>query len=99
MSYQTTTTHVSATVSLRVPRGGSDTLESGVAGVLTAIPGVSEVTVERVRSVQPGYTDIRVDAAVSLTVDVSVGKETDAATRLAEGFGVTGVRALDVREP
>lgn len=97
MSSQTTTTHVSATVSLRVPRGGSDTLESGVAGVLTAIPAVTEVAVERVRSVRPGYTDIRVDARVTLTVACSAGSDAVAA-RLADGFGVTNVSAVDVRE-
>jgi hypothetical protein len=93
MSLQATPpTEVSADVSLRVPRGGSETLEAGVAGVLAAVDGVEDVTVDRVTSVRPTWTDIRVDADVSLTLRVG----DDRTERLQEGFGVMAVNRVDV---
>ncbi|GCF15471.1 hypothetical protein Harman_34060 [Haloarcula mannanilytica] len=99
MSLQATSpTEVSADVSLRVPRGGSETLEAGVAGVLAAVDGVEDVTVDRVTSVRPTWTDIRVDADVSLTLRVDDDRNTaDARTELLQaGFGVMAVNRVDV---
>jgi hypothetical protein len=99
MSLQATPpTEVSADVSLRVPRGGSETLEAGVAGVLAAVDGVEEVAVDRVTSVRPTWTDIRVDADVSLTLRVDDERDTaDGRTELLQaGFGVTAVNRVDL---
>jgi len=97
MSLQATTTvEVSVDISLRVPRGGSGDLPSGVADVLDAIDAVESVTVDRVTSVRPTYTDINVDAdaTVSLVVPSDADAETAVEQRLADGFGVTGVSDL-----
>ncbi|MDT3435659.1 hypothetical protein [Haloarcula sp. 1CSR25-25] len=99
MSLQATPpTEVSADVSLRVPRGGSETLEAGVAGVLAAVDGVEEVAVDRVTSVRPTWTDIRVDADVSLTLRVEDERDTAAGRTelLQQGFGVMAVNRVDV---
>ena len=91
----------SADVSLRVPRGGSDDLEAGVAGVLDGVEAVVDISVERVTRVRPTWTDIRVDADVALTVAVpEAGDPVDACvSRLEDGFGITGVNALVLDEP
>ncbi|MFB6224203.1 MAG: hypothetical protein ABEH86_11100, partial [Haloarcula sp.] len=91
-------TEVSADVSLRVPRGGSETLEAGVAGVLAAVDGVEDVTVDRVTSVRPTWTDIRVDADVLLTLQVGEQRNTPdgRAELLQQGFGVMAVNRVDV---
>ncbi|WP_336339318.1 hypothetical protein [Haloarcula brevis] len=101
MSLQATPpTEVSADVSLRVPRGGSETLEAGVADVLAAVDGVEAVAVDRVTSVRPTWTDIRVDADVSLTLRVDDERDTaDGRTELLrEGFGVVAVNRVDVTD-
>ena len=95
MSLQATATvEVSADISLRVPRGGSETLESGVAEVLDAVTGVTEASVDRVRGVRPAATDIHVDAAVRLRV--ALPESADPAARLADGFGIVEVHAVSV---
>ncbi|MFC6976074.1 hypothetical protein ACFQL1_17475 [Halomicroarcula sp. GCM10025709] len=88
----------SAAVSLRVPRGGSEDLEAGVASVLDGIDVVRDVSIERVTRVRPTWTDIRVDADVALTVAVpQTDDPVDACvTRLEDGFGITGVDAVVV---
>ncbi|MBX0323667.1 hypothetical protein EGH21_11570 [Halomicroarcula sp. F13] len=88
----------SADVSLRVPRGGTEDLESGVAAVVEGVDGVSAVTVDRVTSVRPTFTDIRVDAdlTVSIAVPADADPETAVADRLADGFGITSVSDLTV---
>ncbi|MBV0903399.1 hypothetical protein [Haloarcula salina] len=99
MSLQATPpTEVSADVSLRVPRGGSETLEAGVAEVLAAVDGVDSVTVDRVTSVRPTGTDIRVDADVSLSLRISDESDrVDASTALLQqGFGVMAVNRVEV---
>jgi len=94
----TTTVEVSADISLRVPRGGSADLSSGVADVLDAVGAVTEVTVDRVTSIRPAYTDIRVDADVTVRLDLpeESNPNTAAETRLADGFGVTAVNQYTV---
>ena len=106
MSLQATqTVEASADVSLRVPRGGTEDLTSGVAGVLAAVDGVRSVTVERVTSVRPGHTDIRVDTDITLALELSDSAATAAdldsavATQLADGFGVTAVNVVDRVDP
>lgn len=98
MSLYATTVEVSTDISLRVPRGTAGDLPSGVADVLDAIDAVQSVTVERVTSVRPAYTDIHVDADVALVCAVPEDADAGAATerRLADGFGVTGVNELRV---
>lgn len=99
MSLQATPpTEVSADVSLRVPRGGSETLEAGVAEVLAAVDGVDAVTVDRVTSVRPTWTDIRVDADVSLSLRVADASDRiDASTALLQqGFGVMAVNRVEI---
>jgi len=94
MSLQATpTVEASVDISLRVPRGESEDLQSGVAGVLAAVEAVSEVTVDRVTSVRPAYTDIRVDADATLLLTLSIDGDLDGVVeaRLADGFGVTAV--------
>jgi hypothetical protein len=89
----------SADVSLRVPRGEDGTLECGVADVLANVDGVSDVTVERVTSVRPTWTDVRVDADVTLTVETATEADDRSAAveaTLADGFGVTDVNGLVV---
>ncbi|MDS0282847.1 hypothetical protein [Haloarcula onubensis] len=102
--HATTTVEASADVSLRVPRGGTEDLTSGVAGVLAAIDGVVEVAVERVTSVRPGHTDIRVDTDVTVVLELPAAAadappETDlgegVAARLVDGFGITAVNAVE----
>jgi len=100
MSLQATTQiDASVDVSLRVPRGEAGNLESGVADVLANVDGVTEATVERVTSVRPTWTDIRVDADVRLTAEVAADADDRPATveaRLEDGFGVTDVNGLVV---
>ncbi|WP_324757419.1 hypothetical protein [Haloarcula montana] len=88
----------SADVSVRVPRGGSDDLEGGVAGVIDGVDDVVDVSVERVTRVRPTWTDIRVDADVALTVTVPEAEAAADAcvTRLEDGFGITDVNAVVV---
>ncbi|WP_324662941.1 hypothetical protein [Haloarcula sediminis] len=102
--HATTTVEASADVSLRVPRGGTEDLTSGVAGVLAAVDAVETVLVERVTSVRPGHTDIRVDTDVTLVVELPEGADGDpvdsdpgsvVATLLAEGFGITAVNEVE----
>ncbi|GGN90656.1 MULTISPECIES: hypothetical protein [Haloarcula] len=90
----------SADVSLRVPRGGTEDLESGVAAVIEGVDGVTAVTVDRVTSVRPTFTDIRVDADVSITIALpaDADPEADVAERLPDGFGITSVNDLVVEE-
>lgn len=106
--HATTTVEASADVSLRVPRGGTEDLTSGVAGVLDAVDAVSEVTVERVTSVRPGHTDIRVDTDVTVVVELQAaesGGETEStrssavATQLTDGFGITRVNGVEYVDP
>lgn len=111
MSLQATpTVEASVAVSLRVPRGGTEDLTSGVAGVLTAVDGVRSVAVERVTSVRPGHTDIRVDTDITVVLKLreAVAAEVDharralrsaVATQLADGFGITGVNEVGRIDP
>lgn len=90
-----------ADVSLRVPRGEAGDLEAGVADVLASVDAVEAATVERVTGVTPTWTDIRVDADVSVTAAVPADAEDrgDAvADRLADGFGVTEVATVDLAD-
>ncbi|MBV0922582.1 hypothetical protein KTS45_00055 [Halomicroarcula limicola] len=93
----------SAEVSLRVPRGGSEDLESGVAGVVENVDGVAEVTVRRVRGVRPTFTDLRVDADLRVSITVTDDGD-DAALEavvtecLADGFGILAVDDLVVED-
>jgi hypothetical protein len=92
---------VSTDVSLRVPRGETGDLESGVADVLANVDGVTDVTVEGVTSVRPTWTDVRVDADARLTVETTAA-ETERVSnlegRIEDGFGVTDVHRLVVDE-
>ncbi|WP_135303218.1 hypothetical protein [Haloarcula amylovorans] len=93
----------SAEVSLRVPRGGSDDLESGVASVVESIDGVAEVTVTRVRGVRPTFTDLRVDVDLRVSITVpndgeDVAPETAATECLDDGFGILAVDHLVVED-
>ncbi|MBX0303806.1 hypothetical protein EGD98_08995 [Halomicroarcula sp. F24A] len=106
--HATTTVEASADVSLRVPRGGTEDLTSGVAGVLDAVDAVSAVTVERVTSVRPGNTDIRVDADVTVVLELPAaasGGVTESArplaveTQLTDGFGITQVNEVESVDP
>jgi len=105
--HATTTVEASADVSLRVPRGGTEDLTSGVAGVLDAVDAVSEVAVERVTSVRPGHTDIRVDTDVTVVLDLAAAdhdptaadRRSAVATRLADGFGITQVNEVERVDP
>ncbi|WP_236044411.1 hypothetical protein [Haloarcula salinisoli] len=106
--HATTTVEASADVSLRVPRGGTEDLTSGVAGVLDAVDAVSAVTVERVTSVRPGNTDIRVDADVTVVLELPAaasGGATESArplaveTQLTDGFGITQVNEVESVDP
>ncbi|WP_254278888.1 hypothetical protein [Haloarcula marina] len=88
----------SVDVSLRVPRGETGDLESGVAAVLGRIDGVAAVTVQQVTSVRPTFTDIRVsaDATVRVAVPAETDPRTAVAERLADGFGITAVDDIAV---
>lgn len=95
----------SVDVSLRVPRGEAGNLESGVADVIANADGARDVSVERVTSVRPMWTDIHVDADVRLSIEVAsdatdrpdaVGATVGAT--LEDAFGVTEVNALVVDE-
>jgi len=110
--HATTTVEASADVSLRVPRGGTEDLTSGVAGVLGAVDAVTAVTVDRVTSVRPGHTDIRVDTDVTVVLELPAGEDssvdpgqTDAALRsaavsqLTDGFGITQVNEVGRVDP
>jgi|GEM_PF-838402 len=111
--HATTTVEASADVSLRVPRGGTEDLTSGVAGVLDAGDAVRAVTVERVTSVRPGHTDIRVDTDVTVVlelpaegdhgpVDPATSETATAsavATQLTDGFGIMEVNEVDRVDP
>lgn len=109
MSLQATTTvEASADVSLWVPRGGTEDLTSGVAGVLGAVDAVSEVAVERVTSVRPSHTDIRVDTDVTVVLDLPAEAAPGStasdlapviATLLTDGFGITKVNEVERVEP
>lgn len=90
---------VSAAVSVRVPRGETDNLRSGVVDVLAKVDGVTDVSVEGVTSVRPTWTDVRVDADTRLTVEIGADYEarsSDVRARLEDGFGVTDVDDLVV---
>jgi len=106
--HATTTVEVSADISLRVPRGGTEDLTSGVAGVLDAVDAVDGVAVERVTSVRPGRTDIRVDTDVTVVIELPA--ETDpspavgdldsaVAMRLTNGFGIMRVNEIERVDP
>lgn len=92
---------VSVDVSLRVPRGEAGNLESGVADVLANVDGVTDVTVERITSVRPTWTDVRVDADTSLAVEVGpddADRPAAVESRVEDGFGVTDVNGVVVDE-
>ncbi|MDS0259308.1 hypothetical protein NDI56_07875 [Haloarcula sp. S1CR25-12] len=99
--HATTTVEASADVSLRVPRGGSADLTSGVADVLAAVGAVTEVAVDRVTSVRPAYTDIRVDADVTVVLDLpdDADQRQAVATLLCDGFGITDVNEVERVDP
>jgi len=106
--HATTTVEASADVSLRVPRGGTEDLTSGVAGVLDAVDAVRSVTVERVTGVRPGHTDIRVDTDVTVVLELPAeasGAATASArcsavaTLLTDGFGITQVNEVERADP
>lgn len=100
MSLQATVpVDASADVSLRVPRGEAGDLESGVSDVLANVDGVTDATVQRVTSVRPTWTDIRVDADVRVTVEVDAedgDRSSVVEARLEDGFGITDVNDLVV---
>ena len=99
--HATTTVEASADVSLRVPRGATEDLTSGVAGVLDAIDAVTDATVDRVTGVHPAYTDIRVDAAVTVRLRLSEDCDPEQAVRerLQDGFGITKVQRVGPVDP
>jgi len=106
--HATTTVEASADVSLRVPRGGTEDLTSGVAGVLDAVDAVRSVTIERVTSVRPGHTDIRVDTDVTVALELPAAASGDAtepasrsavASQLTDGFGITRVNEVEYVDP
>jgi len=106
--HATTTVEASADVSLRVPRGGTEDLTSGVAGVVDAVGAVRAVTVQRVTSVRPGHTDIRVDTDVTVVVDLPAEAGGDpedgglgpaVASQLTDGFGITAVNEVERVDP
>lgn len=95
---RTVQTEANCRVSVRVPRGETGDLRAGVEAVLAKVDGVRDARVERVAGVRPTWTDLRVDAEVSLSIDVAAEDPTEGglATRLEDGFGVTGVTGLVV---
>lgn len=99
--HATTTVEASVDISLRVPRGESEDLNSGVAGVLDAVAAVREVAVDRVTSVRPGYTDIRVDADATVRLELSDDCEPAraVAATLRDGFGITTVNNVGSVDP
>ena len=86
-----------ADVSLRVPRGEAGNLEAGAADVIASVEAVEAVTVDRVTSVNPTWTDIRVDVDIEVTAAVA-GEDLVAAleAELEDGFGIVEVNGLAV---
>lgn len=101
--HATPTVEASVDISLRVPRGGTEDLTSGVAGVLDDIDAVDAVTVERVTSVRPGYTDIRVDTDATVVLELPAAADADldsaVATLLTDGFGIMQVNEIEGVDP
>ena len=93
----TQTVDATADVSLRVPRGEAGDLEAGAADVIASVEAVEAVTVDRVTSVNPTWTDIRVDVDIEVTAAVA-GEDLVAAleAELEDGFGIVEVNGLAV---
>jgi len=94
---QSTMVDATADVSLRVPRGEAGNLEAGAADVIASVEAVEAVTVDRVTSVNPTWTDIRVDVDIEVTAAVA-GEDLVAAleAELEDGFGIVEVNGLAV---
>lgn len=95
----TKTVDATADVSLRVPRGEAGDLEAGVADVIANVRTVEAITIDRVTSVDPTWTDIHVDVDVEVTAEVA-GDDAPAALEAAleDGFGIVEVNGLAVTE-
>lgn len=91
MSVQQPTAEVAADLTLRVPRGDSDSLGDGVRTVLDGIDAVRTVEVVEIAAMRPDAFDLYVDA----TARVELAADEPAAT-LADGFGVVAVDRLEV---
>lgn len=97
----TPTVEASVNISLRVSRGASGDLHSGVAAVLDGVAAVREATVDRVRGVRPAYTDIRVDVTATLVLALPDDEQSEraVAAALSDGFGITTVQEVGSLDP
>jgi len=101
MSYgqQRQTIDATANVSLRVPRGEAGDLEAGAADVIATVAAVETVTIDRVTSVSPNWTDIHVDVDAEMTVEVGGDDPVTALEAdLEDGFGIGEVNGLVLAE-
>lgn len=90
---RTPTVTATVEIELRVPRDG-DRLERDAETVLERVDGVEDAAVERLTGVTPTLNDLRVGAAVRVTLDAA---DADAVREtLTDGFGVYEVSAVDV---
>lgn len=85
-----------AIITVRVPRDSGDDLATAVRRRLGRIDGVSEVTVDGLRGIEPRLSATAVTVAV--TIDSSVARAA-LRDRLADTTSVEAIESLDVAEP
>ncbi|WP_121821821.1 hypothetical protein [Halostella salina] len=88
---------VTAQLELRVPRDG-EALERDAETVLERVDGVAAADVERLTGVTPTLNDLQVGVAVRVTFDERPADADAARETLADGFGVSDVTGVEVRD-
>lgn len=84
-----------ADLTMHVPRDAAGDLECGAQSVLADVDAVTAVEAVDVTDLQPRLNDLRVEATVTVAVDVpgdvADGRLDAAGDALADGFGVAAV--------
>lgn len=82
---------------MHVPRNTAGNLDSGAEDIVTGIDEVAGVDAVDVTGLEPRLNDLRIDATVTVDVNVDVAEpETAGREVLANGFGVECVDRVHV---
>lgn len=91
MAVQESRLTVETAVTLRVPRGATSDMESGVHEVLADVEGVAAVDVGDIEGMRPSAADLYVDARARVEMSNEIE---DVRTHLLDGFGIEDVEVV-----
>lgn len=93
LTTDSTDSTATATITVRAPRDTDDDLATDAERRLDRIDGISEVTVDGIRGIEPRLSATAVTVAVTIDSTVAVAELRD---RLADATSVEAIEHLDV---